>query len=198
MLTLMPTIVSADIAPALISEEESGRGGREDAAVPTTTVAALYKMQSSKVRRYLGFRLGNTEDGADAAQDVFLKLWRHECRGALRAEARSYLFEATQSAIIDIQRRRAVRGYGCESVDPESIAAARAAPDDEMFWRQAITHFVNSVKALPHLTGEVFLLSLEGMASVQIARVLKISQRTAERHLMRAKANLRECMEDYL
>jgi RNA polymerase sigma-70 factor (ECF subfamily) len=163
-------------------------------------VRSLYKEHAGKVRRYLGFRLGNQDDGADAAQDVFLKLWRRECGGDLRAEARNYMYAATQSAITDTERWRAVRGYGrSEERDPDTVPTGTAEPDDQLHWREALRHFVNSLSALPEVTGNVFLLSyFEGLTYPQIAKRLGISERTAERHIERAMTELRKRMEDYL
>ncbi len=170
------------------------------ASRPASIVARLYKSHASSVRRYLGFRLRDREDGADAAQDVFLKLWRHESQGSLRQEATNYLYAATQSAIKDTQRWRTVHGRDrAEEIDGDALPEGKTDQEDQLHWREALAHFVDSVRALPEVTANVFLLSyFEGLTYPQIAKALGISERTVERHVVRAMTELRSRMEDYL
>ena len=170
------------------------------AATKQGIVAELYGAQASKVRRYLAFRLRDREDGADAAHDVFLKLWRSESVGKLRQDATNYLYAATQSAIKDTERRRTVHGhYQREDLDDNVVAEPSASLEDQLHWREALAHFVDSLKGLPAPIGDVFLLSyFEGYTYPQIAKALGISERTVERHMVRAMEELRSRMKDYL
>ena len=170
------------------------------AATKASIVADLYSAQASKVRRYLGFRLRDREDGADAAHDVFLKLWRHESQGGLREDATNYLYAATQSAIKDTERRRAAHGhYQREDIDDKMVVEPNASQEDRLHWREALAHFVDCLNSLPKPISDAFLLSyFEGYTYPQIAKALGISERTVERHMVRAMEELRSRMKDYL
>jgi RNA polymerase sigma-70 factor (ECF subfamily) len=170
------------------------------ASDPRSIVGGLYRSHARKVRSYLGFRLRDREAGNDAAQDVFLKLWRYESRGHLREESTSYMYAATQSAIADAERWRVSHGYGQDApIEAESLPAGDHGEDDRVHWREALAHLAACVGDLPRTTGDVFLMSyLEGLTYPRIAKVLGISERTVERHLVRAMTELRARMKDYL
>src|SRR5258708_9526098 len=113
-------------------------------------VVGLFKTHARRVQSFLSFRLRDSAEGEDAAQDVFLKLWRQERQRTLRDEATNYMYAATQSAIIDIERHRAYVGRDrLPDVDVDEVVPAQPGAEDALHWRNAFVRFVNSVKALP-------------------------------------------------
>src|ERR1043165_7130082 len=73
-------------------------------------VVDLFKAHARRVQNFLAFRLRDPVEAQDVAQDVFLKLWRHESEGRLRDEATNYMYSPTQSAAIDSDRHREFLG----------------------------------------------------------------------------------------
>jgi len=170
------------------------------ASTEQSIVLRLFREHSRRVQRFLSFRLRDVEDGSEATQEVFLKLWRHEQTGTLRDEATNYMYSATQSIATDAERRRA-RQPKEQTGESElaDVPASEPDQDDVVHWRQAMVHFVDILKTLPETTRQVLVLyHLKDMNYDEIADELGISRRTVERHIARAVSHCRTRMKDYL
>jgi RNA polymerase sigma-70 factor (ECF subfamily) len=175
----------------------------EPAPAARGQVAQLFRTHARRVQEFLTYRLKNQDDAQDATQDVFLRLWRHEADGSLRktaTESTNYMYSATQSVAIDIDRQRQRRGQRTDgNADLDALPAAGAGPDETSDWRNAAACFVDGVQALPEMTRRVAVLfHFKGQDYDEIAAQLGVSRRTVERHVTRGLARLRERMKDYL
>ena len=163
-------------------------------------VSALFHKHANRVRRTLGYRLRNEEDGKDAAQETFLRLWRQERQGTLRADAVAYLNAAAGTMAFEFHRRRVAYAIDREeALEADDLPSATPGLDDSLHWRGALTAFVAGVESLPEQMRDVFLLHhLKGLTYPQIAAKLGISLRTTERHMEQALLRLHRCVKDYL
>ena len=163
-------------------------------------VVRLFREHARHVQRFLSFRLRDSEDGREASQEVFLKLWRHERSGTLRDEATNYMYSATRSIAADVERHRS--RHPETSLPPEALpetVAPTPGPEDVLYWRRAMERFVHILQGLPEVTRQVLVLyHVNEMDYDQIAERLGISRRTVERHVARAVAQCRRRMRDYL
>jgi RNA polymerase sigma-19 factor, ECF subfamily len=178
------------VAPNASPADESGVG----------TVVHLFRSNARRVSDFLAYRLRNREDGQDAAQEVFLKLWKRESEGQLRAQATAYLNSAMHSIAIDIDRARASRGAGHHvAIDDVPLATGDLPIDEAQFWRDAVLRLVEVLKELPELTQRIFALyHFEGMDHKTIAGELGLTQRTVERHMARALEHCAPRMKDFI
>ena len=177
------------------------RSDRDDSVRPRTgIVVELFRKHASRVRRSLAFRLRNPDDAQDAAQDVFLKLWRQEREGNLREEAVAYLNSAASSMATDYERWRSLHANDrLEDVELEEVPTVGASAEDRHHWREAMALFVESVERLPALTRDVFLLhQVKGLTYPEVAQQLGISTRTVERHIAQAVESLERRLRNYL
>src|SRR5258706_13335136 len=146
---------SADIAALNLAPErdlESGDARRTSINGRRSIVVDLFKRRAKKVQDYLSFRLRSREDGEDAMQDAFLKMWRRETAGALHDEADSYLYSTALSVATDAERQRTVQARDrFVEVDLDDIPRHAPSQEDHLHWRKAMAHFVYGVKALPEL-----------------------------------------------
>lgn len=163
-------------------------------------VVSLFRRHASRVRHSLSFRLRNEADAEDAAQEVFLKLWRQERQGNLREGATAYLNSAAASMATDIERWRAFHVTDrMEDVDVAEVHARGPDMEQQQHWRDAMARFVQAVEGLPKLARDAFVLyHVKGMTYVQIAAQLQVSVRTIERHIMQAAFTLERKLKDYL
>ncbi len=194
---------SADIAALNLAPEgnlELGDDRRSSSNGRRSIVVDLFKRRAKKVQDYLSFRLRSREDGEDAMQDAFLKMWRREVAGALQEKADSYLYSTALSVATDAERQRTVQARErFVEADLDDIPRHAPSQEDHLHWRQAMAHFVYSVKALPELTRNIFVLHhVEGLRYPEIARRFGISTRTVERHIAQAFLELQGKMGDYL
>ena len=170
------------------------------AEAPRSIVGGLFRSQVRKVRNFLTFRLKSADDAEDAAQEVFLKLWRHERQGTLREEATAYMFSAAYSVATDVERHRMRHEHErLDESDADSIAQERPALEDERHWRDAVLRLVSELKQLPDLQRRMFVLHhFKGLNYAQIAKRVGVATRTVERHMVQAHATLEARMKDYL
>jgi RNA polymerase sigma-70 factor (ECF subfamily) len=164
------------------------------------TVARLFKEHARRMGRVLSRHLRNPDDADDASQDLFLKLWRREQAGELRGEATAYMNSAAITIAIDVERRRRSRGDDRISETPlEELQQDAASNDETLHWREGVQALVASLAELPPLTQQVFLLyHFEGLSHAAVARRLRISLRSVERHMARALAHCKNGLKDYL
>ena len=184
-------------------------GGGDDnlhvkARAQKAIVVDLFRDHAKKVRGYLGYRLRNEEDGKEAAQELFLKLWRHEREGRLKENAVGYMHVAANTIATDTERWRALHapergaGRGDES-ELEALPAGAASTEDQLHWRRAMALFVSSVKELPTAQRQIFVLHyLKGLRYPEISRRLGVPERTIERYMAAALAELHDKLEAYL
>lgn len=164
-------------------------------------VASLFRQHARRIQLFMGFRLRNPEDGQEAAQEVFLKVWRRETEGVLKEDATSYLFAATRTAIIDTERARSSRGHDRHDpgADMELVPAVEPEQEEALHWRRAMEHFVHVIEDLPEISRKAFLLHyFEDMNYDRIAAELGVSRRTVERHIARAMTHCRVRMRNFL
>jgi RNA polymerase sigma-70 factor (ECF subfamily) len=165
-----------------------------------STVVRLFKTQATKIRRFLSYRLRNSEDAKDAAQELFLRLWTHEQEGNLKEDAVAYMNAAAGNIAIDIERRRKSRGFDQqETFDTQELPPSTIDEGDALHWRRGVEVLVYSLQELPEITQQVFVLHhFENLSHAAIAEKLAISIRTVERHMARALKHCKECLGDYL
>lgn len=173
---------------------------RDDEPASTTTAAKLFKQHALRITRFLGYRLRNHADGQDAAQEVFLRLWKREHEGALRDEASSYMGSVVNSVAIDMDRVRHTHAADRHvDIDSVEIAGGGACNDETQFWREGVVSLAHALSDLPDLTQKIFILYyVEGMTHEEIARELGMSVRTIERHMVRAMSFCTPRMKDFI
>jgi RNA polymerase sigma factor (sigma-70 family) len=193
--------LTEDMPPDLDDSSPEIAASQSQNGKPGSIVASLFRQHARRVQHFMGFRLWSSEDGQEASQEVFLKLWKREAEGGLREDATSYLFSATQTAIIDTERARASRGHGLQASAEhlDILPAAEPDQDEALHWRRAMSHLVNVVEGLPELARKAFLLHyFADMSYDQIAAELGVNRRTVERHIARATSHCRARMRNYL
>lgn len=81
--------------------------------------AELYVHFYRRVHRYLSIALKNEEDAHEAAQDVFVKLFRHLAHYEQRTEPfANWLFRVVRNHALDFRKRQ----WRTEAVDPHELA----------------------------------------------------------------------------
>ena len=203
MKSLQHSVLSEDDAPPPRRESTSrdlAGAGSKHACDEASIVGSLFRSQVKKVRSFLSFRLRSVDDANDAAQDVFLKLWRREKAGELREEATAYMISAANSVATDLERHRQRHPQEtAEELDPDNIPGPEVGLEDQRHWRDALVHLVSLLKALPEVQRKAFVLHhFKGLGYAQIAAKLRLSQRTVERHMMQAHTQLEAGMKEFL
>src|SRR5258708_29163740 len=111
---------------------------------------------------------------------------------------------AASTIATDTERWRALHapereaGSGDED-ELEVLPEGAACAENQLHWRRAMALFVSSVKELPTIHRQIFVLHyLKGLRYPEISRRLGIAERTIERYMAAALAELHDKLEAYL
>ncbi len=177
---------------------EAGRG-RPEAFAP------LVERHQGRILRLCERFLGDPEEARDAAQEVFLKAFRHAAGAEPRGLLSTWLYRiAVNHCLNRLRRRNVLRfvpfsrtspapdGEGVEpdprdpGPDPEAAASARER------WRRTR----RAIERLPPSQRAVLLLAkFEGLSYREIAAVLGVTEGAVESRLVRAMRRLQAAQE---
>ncbi len=126
----------------------------------------------------------------DLVQNVFLKVWRFRDRLDPEGSLQNFLFVLTKREVLNYLRTQ--REF--ESLDDLLDLPAFGPPPDGL----ADEHYLHrQVSKLPEQRRRVFILSRYfGIPNKEIARMLTISEKTAERHITLAGKQLRDGLKE--
>jgi RNA polymerase sigma-70 factor (ECF subfamily) len=154
----------------------------------------LFKARYHSVRNFFLKKLGSSEDAADASQETFLRMMRHNGAICLKSPE-SYLFSVARNLATDVLRTRAVRSKYKETVDIEAQPSTEPLPDAVFDSRRRQKLVQKALSELSPRCREVFILHrFEDLTYREIAKRLDISPKTVENHLAKAILHLRKSL----
>ncbi|MBO6573946.1 MAG: sigma-70 family RNA polymerase sigma factor [Rhodothermales bacterium] len=133
--------------------------------------------------RYAAGIAGSASAG-DVVQDVFLKLWEMRESLSIRISLKALLYRMTRNRALNMRRK--LRRVELPGELPEP-----GAPDQES--SQDLERLVREgIRAMPPRRSEAFLLSrYHALTHDQIARIMGLSVRTVQTHIVHALRDLR-------
>jgi len=149
--------------------------------------AALVNRQSRFVFRVAYAVLRNSHDAEDAAQEVFLKLYRSRGWDKIEEE-RAYLSRVAWRIAID---RLPKTGRGHAALDVESPSPDRTPEQAavQANWAAVVHRLMD---ALPEELRQPLALSADDFKSFEIAQILGIPEGTVRTRLMKARELLKQ------
>lgn len=151
--------------------------------------AGLVERQWTFACRVAWAVLRNAHDAEDAAQEVFLHVFRKRAWKGLRDE-KAFVARAVWRAAVDRLRQRPAAAHSC---DHQALADTAPGPEQTVAaeeWEAAVHRLIDS---LPEDLRQPLALSIE-MNSREIAQAMGIAEGTVRTRLMRARTMLREKM----
>jgi RNA polymerase sigma-70 factor (ECF subfamily) len=142
--------------------------------------------------------LRNHHDAEDAAQETFVRFWRHRRRWRLIRNRRAWLARTAWRVALDARRRKHTRNDPSiplsESADTISRLRAAGAPADEVAGRKEMADLLDRlVESLPEDLRNPLTLSLaEELSSPEISAILGIPEGTVRQRLWQARKTLKE------
>ena len=134
--------------------------------------------------------LGRLEDAQDAAQEVFMKLYRNMGRIEAARGVESWLYRTTMNACFDHLRRR----RPTEAIVWEPPVAAVQHADMEREQRRQLVG--EALKSLPEKErAAVILREIEGLDTAEVAQILGSSEATVRSQVSMGKARLKRNLE---
>jgi RNA polymerase sigma-70 factor (ECF subfamily) len=162
--------------------------------------AALFRSTHDALFRYA---CGLTRDAAaarDVLQDVFVALWEMRQRLDPARPLEALLYRMTRNRALNYRRDTTSRAATRATLEAHEIAgpARPDAPDAALEAATLDAQLQAWVDALPERQREALTLSRQhGLTHDEIARVMDISPRTVNNHLVRALRTLRDRLHAY-
>ena len=148
-----------------------------------SVLSRWFDAYGTDVLRLCCFYLGSRADAEDAAQETFLKAWKHmeHFQGRNQCTPKTWLMKIACNTCRDHQRK-AFRKYETPS-DDFSVFDRASAEDREL---------ILDIKSLPEKYRAVILLFyLQRMTMRETASILRVSPATVSRRLEKAKQMLK-------
>jgi RNA polymerase sigma-70 factor (ECF subfamily) len=164
---------------------------------------AIVERHQERLVRLCERVLGDREEARDAAQEVFLKVYRHAADAEPRGQLYTWLYRIALNHCFNRMRRRKIaRFFSLDrtGVDdrgavspPHDPADERPDAEDELLARERWRRTRREIDALPESQRAVLLLArFEGLSQREIAATLGITEGAVESRLVRAMRRLRE------
>jgi RNA polymerase sigma-70 factor, ECF subfamily len=167
------------------------------------TAASTDEMESA-VRQHSRFVyaiaysvLRNHHDAEDAAQETFVRFWRHRRRWRLIRDSRAWLARTAWRVALDARKKGARQDSALSLSEPaQVIVQLRAAgkPADEIAARGEMAALLDRlIESLPEELRHPLALSLaEELSSAEIAALLGIPEGTVRQRMWQARQILKE------
>jgi len=164
--------------------------------------AALVERHQARLLALCERVLGDPAEARDAAQEVFLKAWRHAAGAEPRGELYTWLYRiALNHCFNRMRRRKLARFFSLDRPaitsegEPRSIEPVEpgAGAEVELLTRERWRRTRAAIDRLPENQRAVLLLArFEGLSQREIAATLGVSEGAVESRLVRAMRRLRE------
>jgi RNA polymerase sigma-70 factor, ECF subfamily len=161
------------------------------------TVETLVAGYSRMVFRIAYSILRNHHDAEDAAQECFLRVWKHKDRLHDVQNAKTWLARIAWTTALD-KRRVGRKMLSLDDGDPgtellDSLSDSSPAADEQLVNRQKQQLLQRLIAALPEDLAETLELStVQELNSAEIAEVMKIPEGSVRTRLFRARKQLKE------
>jgi len=141
--------------------------------------------------------LGNTDAAQDVHQDVFLSIWQRWGKFDLPVNWPAYLYRTTVRKAVDSMRKKRRFPHSLDTIKytPEVMNP----PSDRLVNSELQEILRRCIARLPKKQAQVFVLSrLEGLKSIEIAKLMQCSHETVRVHLHRAVRSLAPMVQRYV
>ncbi|MGR4889957.1 RNA polymerase sigma factor [Sphingopyxis sp. LARHCG72] len=165
------------------------RTGRQDVY---REFLARYK---APVFRLIRSNIADADEAMDLTQETFVAGFAALARYDGERPFRTWISRIAINKCRDWARRRAVRSFFARALPLESahdVASEGPTPDVEAGDRAELARVRAAMGELPHNLREVLVLrGVEDLSQSEAAEILKVSEKTIETRLYRARAKLR-------
>ncbi len=167
-------------------------------AASTDEMESVVRQHSRFVYAIAYSVLRNHHDAEDAAQETFVRFWRHRRRWRLIRNPRAWLARTAWRVALDARKKRHAQDdlsvSLSESAEVISQLRAAGAPADEIAARGEMTALLDRlIDSLPEELRNPLALSLvEELTSPEIAAILGIPEGSVRQRMWQARQILKE------
>lgn len=162
--------------------------------------AAFAAVFESTYDALFGFARYITRDEAaahDILQDVFLKLWQVRETIDPNRSLRALLYQMVRNYALNHERRK--KTHATDSLDTTLVEPAVETTMEDDIDTDALSDRIRTwIDQMPERRREAFVLSrFEGLSHEEIARVMNLTPRTVNNHIVLALQDLRSRLHAY-
>ena len=177
---------------------------RELAALAGTGRDEIYRellaRYKAPVFRLIRHHVGDADEAMDLSQETFVAAFAAIERYDGDRPFRIWISRIALNKCRDWARRRAVRSFFTRALPLENafdVAIDGPAPDVEASDRAELARVRKAMSGLPHNLREVMVLrGVEELSQSETADLLKVSEKTVETRLYRARTKLRAILDE--
>jgi len=135
---------------------------------------------------------GSPDIAEDVVQELFLRLFSRGEFLEIRTSTQGYLLASARRLFLDYVKHQAVVA---RSDGGESMGCAPASPDDAAYEREIDQILQECISVLPTRCREAYRLSREeGLTYAEVARRMRVSEKTAEKHITKGRRLLQSLL----
>lgn len=150
----------------------------------------IYKRYWDKLLYIAGKKLGDVSEAESIVQDVFTDLWQRRESLEIREQLAGYLVVAVRYRILNfLARQHKAETYLRDTA--RSLSREDRSTEEWLGFEDLRGWLEKMVAALPEKCRLAYRLRGEGYSQREIARYMKVSEKTVETHISRALKVLR-------
>ncbi len=167
--------------------------------------AQLVESNQNKIYSLALRMTGNPEDGADLAQEAFLKAWRSLPTFQEESSFSTWLYRLTSNLCIDFLRKEKRRKAAVTTVSldddedespPVEVPDQRFTPETEVERRELRAAMSRALKVMSEEHRQILILrEVEGLSYTEIAGLLDLEEGTVKSRIARARISLRNILQ---
>jgi RNA polymerase sigma factor (sigma-70 family) len=184
------TRVTADHIAAHALFSSNGPIEERNTSAHGHVIRKLYQDHAAALRKFVRRQVG-WSNSEDLVQEAFLRLLEDKALSDLDCP-RAYLFRIAINLAIDVKRRTKVRSSFIKETSALSSLSHVAHYDSSAVGVLALRKIRSLLGELSPLCRQIFLMKCLDITNAEIASRLGVSTRTVERHLVKARAELRK------
>ena len=167
--------------------------------------AQLVEANQNKIYSLALRMTGNPEDGADLAQEAFLKAWRSLPAFQEESSFSTWLYKLTSNLCIDFLRKEKRRKAAVTTVSldddeddspPMEVPDHRFTPETEVERRELRAAMGRALQVMSDEHRQILILrEVEGLSYTEIAGLLDLEEGTVKSRIARARISLRNILQ---
>ena len=167
--------------------------------------AQLVEANQNKIFSLALRMTGNPEDGADLAQEAFLKAWRNLSTFQEESSFSTWLYRLTNNLCIDFLRKEKRRKAAVTTISldddenespPVEVPDQRFTPETEVERRELRAAMSQALRSLSDEHRQILILrEVEGLSYTEIAGLLELEEGTVKSRIARARISLRNILQ---
>ena len=159
------------------------------------SMTMLYRHFYRALVVFAGHIAGDLRVAEEIVQDTFVKTWQKRNQFQSTGALKAYLYNAVRNGSISHLRHAQVERSRIEALEAEFSEMQTDENGELQLHREEIyRQLLQAIDQLPAKSRELFLLSIQGKTSTEIAAEMGISPETVKKQRQRGIARLRELL----